>query len=800
MIIPCNLFRSRRSIACFLGALPIASLAALSCAGPQAAAPALPRPPSGLAPEGTHLAALLEFLDRNDDGKVEAYEGAEAMLLLTAEADANGDAGLDLDELAAFLIASGRRERQEVESTFAEFDTDGDGLLTVAEVPEDLAPMILSADADGSESVSLDELLASDMFGDPMAEFEQELLGFLDDVDQDGDGAFSLDDLPVSERQGFTEDFGELDKNADGTVTREELLSLLEDEMRGATFEVEGQFAYMNGVIGPTTPGRVLELVLEHPEVDTIVMIDVPGSMDDDSMVRAADLVRRMGFATHMPSHGEVASGGTDFFLAGATRSAEEGARFGVHSWSGFNEEGADLPRDNPEHELYLDFYRTMEISEDFYWFTLEAAPADGIHWMTAEELEEYGFFHTEDSQESGPMGRDFSYGLDAIEIPKGVPGIASLPESVHGTLREHFDRYSRVTAPNGRPIHILAQKDWTNDQILHVRKVLEHFLTDAPGSLFGSDKSPVADAMSERRATMVLFNNVDEMELAFEGELGELHLSMQDLRANECTAPGDPEYMRHGTRDATYEEVLHLVHDYGIRPVLPEYDELLHEANLHATSAGLWSAWPEDEPETHRNEYFAAAYDNYLDLWTLPPTLYEGEVLGPEELPLGMSHFGAFACGSRAKLRELDPQGFALMEMFHPKALTYTAELPVDFEGTFHLDSVPGKRYTTKTRHLVSVRLRGSSHAGIVGNRHDNSLTGNAGDNELTGSGGDDLLQGGEGQDVAIFHGMRSEYELVIGAVETTVVDQVPNRDGSDRLRGIEHIRFQDGPFVLAE
>ena len=39
---------------------------------------------------------------------------------------------------------------------------------------------------------------------------------------------------------------------------------------------------------------------------------------------------------------------------------------------------------------LYLEYYKDMGIPEDFYWFTLEAAPYDGIHEMTREEMLQY--------------------------------------------------------------------------------------------------------------------------------------------------------------------------------------------------------------------------------------------------------------------------------------------------------------------------------------------------------------------------------------------------------------------------
>ncbi len=51
----------------------------------------------------------------------------------------------------------------------------------------------------------------------------------------------------------------------------------------------------------------------------------------------------------------------------------------------------ADLPRDDPEHAPYLEYFAAIGISPDFYWFTLEAAPPDGIHYLTPTEMVEFG-------------------------------------------------------------------------------------------------------------------------------------------------------------------------------------------------------------------------------------------------------------------------------------------------------------------------------------------------------------------------------------------------------------------------
>lgn len=160
-----------------------------------------------------------------------------------------------------------------------------------------------------------------------------------------------------------------------------------------ASFVVEGDEAVMAGVIDSSTPAEVRDLIDDHPEVTTIVMVDVPGSDDDVANLEASRLIRAAGFATHVPADGEIASGGVDFFLAGATRSYGPGAIFSVHSWAaGDGRTGADLPQDDPEHDLYLDYYAEMDVDEDFYWFTLEAAPADSFHDMTEAELERFGF------------------------------------------------------------------------------------------------------------------------------------------------------------------------------------------------------------------------------------------------------------------------------------------------------------------------------------------------------------------------------------------------------------------------
>ena len=161
------------------------------------------------------------------------------------------------------------------------------------------------------------------------------------------------------------------------------------------TLSPEGNRFIARGVIDETSPEVVRNALAAHPNVRTVVMQYVPGSVDDDANLVASRLLHEAGVTTIVPSGGLVASGGTDMFLAGTTRHTGPGACLGVHSWASgfgpFTTEGRDLPRDAPEHQAYLDYYTAIGVDPAFYWYTLEAASADGVHYMRPDELRRYG-------------------------------------------------------------------------------------------------------------------------------------------------------------------------------------------------------------------------------------------------------------------------------------------------------------------------------------------------------------------------------------------------------------------------
>ena len=392
---------------------------------------------------------------------------------------------------------------------------------------------------------------------------------------------------------------------------------------------------------------------------------------------------------------------------------------------------------------------------------------------------------------DSGPGSEDVVT-LPDIDISASENGIVPFPPSTSAVITGLFSRYTKVIAPNGKPIHIIAQDAWSDDKILKARNIMEYLLTDYPGSEYGNDKSIVANAMADRKATMTLFNSAAAAQEARESPFrGGTDLFTQSLWANETTVEGSYDYMNHITRDASYEEVLHLVHGAGIIPAIPRYNEEIMAAKNAAVERG-WGP-PNDNPPGWHFEYITQQLDVYLDLWNVQPKVWEGRELQPGEMQEGTAHFGQNPSNSRARLRELDPVGYDLIEKFFPPYITYTPQLPVNFEGIFSISLDKSMVYTHKSQHLRNVTLRGGNDATLTGNNHDNVLTGNSGNNILRGRGGDDRLNGNYGDDMAIFSGEYSEYSVTKNEEFVTVTDNRLNKDGTDSLSSIEFLQFSD-------
>lgn len=156
---------------------------------------------------------------------------------------------------------------------------------------------------------------------------------------------------------------------------------------------VDGNKASIFGSLGTSTYGQ-MKSAIDNNNLDTLVIENVSGSVNDAINLHTARLVRNAGLTTLMPKGGEAYSGGVDLFAAGKVRVYEDGGKLGVHSWCCENgKDAGQLSKADPAHNVQLTYFREMmgvDKGPEFYFFTIDAAPADGIHIMTKAEIDKY--------------------------------------------------------------------------------------------------------------------------------------------------------------------------------------------------------------------------------------------------------------------------------------------------------------------------------------------------------------------------------------------------------------------------
>jgi hypothetical protein len=155
--------------------------------------------------------------------------------------------------------------------------------------------------------------------------------------------------------------------------------------------DVEGNSAYLSGVLGSDLVQQLSDIVRKNPNVTDLVLVDVPGSTDQQATMDGARLIRRLGLNTRIAPTGYVLSGGVDLFLGGVERTIGAGAGVGVHAWSvGSSMKAVNNNVAESVHASYVNFYLEMGVPDRFYWFSLDAAPADRVYFLSPEEVYDY--------------------------------------------------------------------------------------------------------------------------------------------------------------------------------------------------------------------------------------------------------------------------------------------------------------------------------------------------------------------------------------------------------------------------
>ncbi len=347
---------------------------------------------------------------------------------------------------------------------------------------------------------------------------------------------------------------------------------------------------------------------------------------------------------------------------------------------------------------------------------------------------------------------------------------------------KKYYKKYIDYFAPNGKPIRIAAADKVTDEQMLKAYNILSFYLTD-----FGDyKKAAIANSMADKGALLVMPNGADG-----DGNTPDEALMGQPLYQMELPVAGSEWYQKNDYkhRDASYEEIFHMVHDYGIGTTqnsgaLPELsqkikagmDKALPKEKADWGNKGLWGLGSREwllelsKEGSLEQEYIVGGIDSYYGLWE-----------AYTESDKGM--WGMYVPKNRAAVKEKDNPAYEIITSFLGKNLTYMERIAPEFEGTFKMSLDTAEPYTYKSQYLQNVRLTGDKNSNIEANDFDNILIANKGKNIIDGKAGNDVVQ---------FSGASTEYSITKNG-ENIVVKDNQGRDGENTLTNIEVLRFTD-------
>lgn len=156
-------------------------------------------------------------------------------------------------------------------------------------------------------------------------------------------------------------------------------------------FRAKGGYAYGFGDTDDRSVGMVRKFLNDHPEVHTLVLKKMPGTMDVDMNMRIAREIRKRGLNTHLDTDSFIASGAVDLFLAGNRRTMDCRALIGVHSWSSGRFYYPARIGHDPEQKKHEKFLVEMGIDPGFYAFSRDAALPSDMYYLKPAEIERYG-------------------------------------------------------------------------------------------------------------------------------------------------------------------------------------------------------------------------------------------------------------------------------------------------------------------------------------------------------------------------------------------------------------------------
>ncbi len=370
---------------------------------------------------------------------------------------------------------------------------------------------------------------------------------------------------------------------------------------------------------------------------------------------------------------------------------------------------------------------------------------------------------------------------LPYIDIDNSENGIVQLPEDIDSLFKGVADYYTHVNTSNGDVIPILAQENFTHSQIIHVRDVLKSLLKDNPGSLFGSDKSNISNAIGASNAIIFLLNDESEYENSSLANLFEFGVGGQDILAVEVFPENSNEYIQSSYRNATYEEVLHFIHNYGIKLAEPYMQDLIIEAMQIAITNQVYSPLDDIAADDYGDEYLAMGLECFYGIWAHDPNNN------------GFSGDREYSFINRQQMEQGDPALYRIVSEYFGETWNYTPILNPILSTSFSMKLDTSLDYTFRSQYLRNLSAVGDIDLSIIGNNYSNVIIGNSGNNIITPFSGTDTLFGNNGTDKAIFQGPWEQYfiEPILDSNSFRIVDVMYQRDGLNILHGFEEFEF---------
>lgn len=156
--------------------------------------------------------------------------------------------------------------------------------------------------------------------------------------------------------------------------------------------------ATLDGVIDSNSLFQFNRMLNQHPGIEVIIFEQAPGSLDDVVNYEIGRIISDLNIDTHIADNGIIASGAVDLFLAGRFRTRGFNTAVAVQSWSdSFGNQGSDYPQNSSVHDFYINYYLSIgmgvQLANDFYFFSINAADSDELYFMDESEIQFYLIF-----------------------------------------------------------------------------------------------------------------------------------------------------------------------------------------------------------------------------------------------------------------------------------------------------------------------------------------------------------------------------------------------------------------------